>query len=209
MNRRRFLLASAGAAAGPLLSSCSLINQVAPVPTTVSVNMSQLYQVIEAQQCSEWCWAASTSMVFAFHGYFLTQAQIVAATFGAVACIPAYTDGVIGGVLSRNYVDDNGKPFSARVTAAFDAQNGIYSLNNATLVNELANNRPLIYCNTTHCEVIYSVTYTGSAANPQVLEVDVVDPWPPNPRVHTLSEAEMIPAPLGGAMMFVAAVSVT
>lgn len=209
MNRRNFLVGATGLAATPYLTGCSVLGQFAGLPTTVSVNMSQLEQAIMRQQCPEWCWAASISMIFAFYGHPISQAQIVAQTYGAVTCLPAVNNAVIGTDLSRTYVDNLGRKFTSTVTAAFDPQNGYNSLSWAGIANELANDRPLVYCNTHHCEVIYSMTYDGFAANPIVTDVDVIDPWPTNPPAHSLTASEVTPVPLGGEMMFVAAVRVS
>jgi hypothetical protein len=170
--------------------------------------MASLAQAVDTQHCEEWCWAASISMIFAFHGHPIAQERIVADTYGAVVCLPAGVTATIGSDLSRYYTDDNGVAFRSIVSAAYDPANGIRTLSNAMIVAELLNNRPLLYCNRQHAEVLYSVTYDGSADAPNIVEADVIDPWPFNPRLHALSPSELAPVDYGGDMTFLAAVTV-
>jgi hypothetical protein len=176
---------------------------------TASVDMSQLQQAIQTQQCEQWCWAASISMIFAHHGFLVLQSQIVLDTYGAVVCLPANATITIARDLSRPYADINGRYFFSRITAAFDPANNIYNLNNAMIVEELRANRPLLYCNTHHAMVLYEVTYTGSDLAPNIQQAKVVDPWPYSPRTHTLTSAELYPINSGGEMTFLAAVTIT
>src|SRR5262249_41710263 len=150
----------------------------------------QLAQSIQTQQCPEWCWAASISMIFAFYGHPLSQASIVQQTYGSVTCLPAFSNYIIGSDLSRSYIDANGRRFSSQVIAGFDPQNGYYTLNNAQILSELAANHPLIYCNTHHAEVLYSISYTGDPSLPTVQSASVIDPWPLSPRSHALNPSE-------------------
>ena len=217
MNRRHFLYGAATLAIGQLACS-DLINSPTPptapvpsstVPLTARVNITQLAQAATQQQCEEWCWAACISTMFNFYNHPLTQAQIVAATYGAVICLPANSSTTIGRDLSRRYVDNRGVAFTSRVVAAYDFYNRINSLNNGMIVNALASNNPLLYCNTHHAMVIYSVTYRQEAPGPSILDVEVMDPWPFSPITHSLTPSEMFAADLGGEMTFLAQVQIT
>ncbi|MGE0769944.1 MAG: papain-like cysteine protease family protein [Hyphomicrobiaceae bacterium] len=42
-----------------------------------AVNMVMSIAKAESQHQSQWCWAASTSMIFRYHGYNIPQEQIV------------------------------------------------------------------------------------------------------------------------------------
>jgi hypothetical protein len=212
VTRRSFLETAVKVAAVPLFGACDLLKPVTPVEEellTATVDMPRLAQAIQTQQCEQWCWAASISMIFAYHGYSVSQTQIVAQTYGSVVCLPALVSYTIGADLSRPYLDAFGRRFVSQVTAAFDPQNGIYNLTNAMIVNELSSNRPLLYCNKHHAMVLYEVTYTGSALNPTIRAARVVDPWPFTERTHRLTDAEMYMINVGGDMTFLAATRVT
>src|ERR1035437_3157468 len=213
MNRKRFLRSSAGLALAPLFARCGVIDTVVgnngSSVKTASVNMLQLAQAIEVQQCEEWCWAASISMIFGFYGHAVSQAAIVAQTYGQVACLPANTTTTIGLDLSRSYIDAAGRPFTSQVTAAYDYYNGYNSLSNAGIVNELNSNRPLLFCNISHAEVLYSVEYSGLESNPTILGALVIDPWPATQGSHPLSTQELYPVPEGGTLTFLASVRVS
>lgn len=53
------------------------------------------------QDCPQWCWAASASMVFAMHGHPLDQMKIVPRVFGGVVCMPAPSGITIATVLNE------------------------------------------------------------------------------------------------------------
>lgn len=215
VSRRGFLRRAAALAVLPALDACCELTDTCPSPVdpvtgryqTVSVAMEPLAQAIQPQQCELWCWAASISMIFAYHGYTVPQAQIVQQTYGAVVCLPSGNTFTIGSDLSRPWIDTRGRRFQSRVTAAFDPLNGIANLSNAQIIDELRGNRPLLYCNRTHAEVLYKATYSSDYAD--ISDAWVVDPWPPNQRLHPLTFAERIPLPRGGDFTFLAAVSVT
>ena len=209
MLRRTFLQSAAGTAIAPVLTGCvGVVKSLVPQTATATVNMLQLAQAIEVQLCPEWCWAACISMIFEFYGHPISQAAIVAQTYGAVICQAAQTTRTIAVDLSRTWIDNFGKPFTSHIIAAYDPANGQNTLQNSQIVNELSGDHPLLFCNTTHAEVLYSVTYENSALNPIIVEADVIDPWPSSPRAHQLSPIEMTPNLLGGYMNFLAAVRV-
>lgn len=146
-------------------------------------------------------------MIFSFYGHPVDQKRIVTSMFGNLVCAGANTT-VIGTALSGHWVDDHGTPFQSRVVAAFDPANGINAINNAIIVNELLNNRPMLYCNTHHAMVNVGVDFIPTPAGPNVVNVGVADPWPLSPSFHPLSCPEIIPVP-AGQMTFLATVRVT
>ena len=68
------------------------------------------------QRMSQWCWAASISMVFRFYGFEVSQQRIVAETFGQVVNMPGTAEQIMT-TLSREWTDDHGRTF--RVEASF------------------------------------------------------------------------------------------
>jgi hypothetical protein len=212
VDRRKFLFAGSALAISETISGC-IPTPIVPPPTTVSVNMLQLFQAVRTQNCPEWCWAACIAMIFNFHGHSVKQEEIVAANFGGLICAPAGAGpggaaSTITRALTGTFSDDAGKLFTSQVIAAYDPSNGINNLSNSQIISELSNNQPMIYCNTMHAMVLYSMSYTGSPQQPNVVEVDVIDPWPGFPRSHPLSPPEMVPLQLGGEMTYLAAIRV-
>jgi hypothetical protein len=146
--------------------------------------------------------------IFKFFGHEIDQKAVVMAAYGQIACMPALKPIQIAQALSRKWTDDNGDDFQLRITAAYDPLSGVNAIDNAIIVNEIDNGRPLIYCNTHHCMVICGVNYRPSPVGPLIDAVAVMDPWPLSPRLHNLSPPEMTPMHLGGQMMFLASVNV-
>ncbi len=166
------------------------------------------------QACAEWCWAASASMIFAGFGHPIDQMNIVSRVFGNPVCLssgagPFGPTGTITAVLSTSWTDMFGRPFQSRVRASYDSYSQIYNINNAYIVNELIQDRPILYANTYHCMVIIAVDYIDTPIGPNIQAAHVLDPFPSNPRVHPLSNAEIVPIHSGGQMTYLASVSVT
>jgi hypothetical protein len=111
-------------------------------------------------------------------------------------------------VLSSQWLDDFGRPFLARVSAAYDYGNGINAITNQFIVNELLADRPLLYGNSHHAMVVGQADYFDTPMGPNIQAVGVFDPWPGSPPFHPLSPPELVPAHMGGQMNFLAAVSV-
>ncbi|HUK24019.1 MAG TPA: papain-like cysteine protease family protein [Terriglobales bacterium] len=211
MDRRRFLCsAGAALALAPALraQNCQIVPPGVAL-CVAEVNIPQLIASIHQQECPEWCWAASISMIFGFYGHSTDQKEIVQQKYGSVVCLPSGPTINIAQALSRCWKDDNGVSFKSRIVAAYDPANGVNAINNAIFVSELLSNHPLLYCNTHHAMVIYSTAYIPTQPLPNVRAVKVVDPWPPSPRTHELSTPEMVPAHLNGQMTFLASVRVS
>jgi hypothetical protein len=123
-----------------------------------------------------------------------------------VVCLPAGSTTTVGRDLSRPYVDDNRVPFQSVILSAYDFFNGIDTFTPQTIINALNSNNPLLYCNTQHAMIVYSVTYISTPNGPNIQTVQVVDPWPFNPRFHSLTPPEIVTANFGGQMTFLAEV---
>jgi hypothetical protein len=179
------------------------------IPTRAWVQHPQLVP----QQCPEWCFAASIAMIFSCYGHPIDQKRIVERLWGQDVCAPAFNTSNIEHLLSDTWRDDAGVDFSSTVVAAYDAYNYVNSINNTTIVEELENDHPLLYCNTHHAMVVVSVDYMNQAGPNQsaipgrVDAVGVLDPFTV-PAFHLLSPAEIVPAHLGGQMTFLATVRI-
>jgi hypothetical protein len=157
----------------------------------------------QAQQMPQWCWAACISMLFAYYGHPVAQQRIVAEVYGAPVNMPAVAGIVMATQLNRRWVDDRGNAFGASLSGAYDPQAGVYGLNNAMLVNELDQNRPVIIGAAGHAVVMTAVEFVSTPAGPNITAVGVFDPWPGR-GARGLSRAEMMPVHVGGALQFAA-----
>lgn len=92
--------------------------------------------------------------------------------------------------------------------AAYDFGAGVMAIDNRTIVDEILNDRPLLYGNQHHAMVISQVDYIDTPTGPAVLGVGVFDPWPSSPDFHPLTTAEMRGQHEGGEMSFLAAVHI-
>jgi len=191
MNRRVFLSAASAALPGLVLARNGYAAQQCTQPTQTpygyverctagiqSINLQQAYQ-----QQSEWCWAASISMLFEFHGHMVSQQRIVAETWGAIANMPGQPMQILSD-LNRTWKDDNGK--------SFRTLGDMRSVNIYTAVDDLKNDDPLIIGALGHATVLTAITgdinmTTGAW---QIAEVIVRDPWPGNGGRRALTPME-------------------
>jgi len=194
MNRRSFLL-GAGASVVTCKSAFSAIDVSYPKRAYVT------HPAIIKQQCMMWCWAASSAMIFSSLGHPIDQTAIVNRVFGGMVCQGAM--GItMAKVLSDRWMDMNGTSFQSHLTAAFDVQAGVNAITYPTIINELANDRPLLYANGSHAMVIVEAIFVDTPYGPSVQSIGVLDPAPSAMNFHYLSQLEMMPAPMAG--MYVA-----
>jgi Papain-like cysteine protease AvrRpt2 len=165
----------------------------------------------QGQQNSQWCWAASISMICKHHGYNLSQASIVSDQYGGPVNMPG-DDQVLQKELNKIWTDDDGKKFaiSAKI---FSAALGTADLGNVAVVNELKSGRPLLNGSKSHATVTVRVDYVDTGADPAVQRVHVVDPWPgaaPLPQMaRFLQPDEMKAVQKGGSLRFLASVRIS
>src|SRR5262245_11745638 len=65
------------------------------------------------QQSSQWCWAASISMLFSYYRHPVSQQSIVQSLYGRILNLPAGTGWNIASQVNRPWVDVTGKRFRA------------------------------------------------------------------------------------------------
>jgi hypothetical protein len=159
------------------------------------------------QMQSQWCWAASISMLFSYYKHPVSQETIVASLYGRLVDLPSGPGWNIASRLNRPWADASGKNFQSTLTAAFDPMAGVNNINNAWLVNELDQERPFIIGTAGHAVVGTAIDYFPTPVGPNVVGVGVFDPWPGR-GARSLSPAEMTPVPVGG-LQFLATVRVS
>lgn len=207
MDRRSFVLGSLGLT----ISATAHAAQTGmgnPTPQGTPQRVWVQNPPLVRQDCPEWCWAASISMIFAAHGHLVPQEVIVQRVFGGLVCAAAPNGLTMAQALSGSWTDARGVTFQSHVVAAYDQMAGVNAINNNFIVNELSNDRPLLYANTHHAMVLTAVDYFATPMGPNVVAAGVLDPWPASPAFHPLSPPEVFPAFSGGQMMFLAAVHI-
>jgi hypothetical protein len=208
MNRRAFA-AGLGAAllAGGTRGVAADCRVIAPGVTGCTSALASTFRIV-TQDCPERCWAASIAGIFGYHGHPISQDAIARTMFGTLACLPSGNTTVLDAVLSRQWVDAKGDEFGARISGLYDPLNGVRAINNAELIAELENDKPILYCNRTHAMVVVGMSYRRDAiGNLVVDQVRVADPYP-GLGFHLLSPREMAPVDLGGDLLFLASVDV-
>jgi len=146
----------------------------------------------QSQDRDQWCWAASISMIFQYHGYDVSQEEIVKQTYGRLVNLPA-TGQKIGRNLKSTYKTQDGREF--RVSAReYDLLRGKLALNNSDVIRSLEEGRPLIIGSNGHAMVLTAIYYTRSPSGTplQIIGGIVRDPWPGRGR-RELTLAEMSP----------------
>jgi hypothetical protein len=201
MQRRGFILGITGFAMTSIVSVAQGIQKA-----------SVARPKIVRQECPEWCWAASASMIFDHLGHAIDQQRIVAAVYGGLTCQAAQPI-TITRVLSVPWIDDHGQQFQPRIQAGYDQLDGINTIGtggagNTFIVNELMNNRMLLYANTHHCMALVEVDYIMTPMGPNIINAVVLDPWPLSAPEHPLTGPDLGAVFAGGQMMYLAAVEI-
>jgi len=176
-----------------------------PVYRAEIPNVNRFQTAFKNQMQSQWCWAACVSNIFAYHNHPLAQKTIVKTVYGSEVNLPSFTARRIAEQLNRVWQDDNGKTFRATLTAAYDAVEHVYAINNSFLISEMKRGHPVIYCNQQHAMVITAVDFIDD----QVVGVGVFDPWPQVINSRLLTGKEIVMVERGGTMIFLGSVILT
>jgi hypothetical protein len=159
----------------------------------VGIPVSTMEQVFAAQKASEWCWAATMSMIFGYYGHPVAQETIVEKTWNAVVNWPAFTGEVMTSALNKRWTDQNERTFQSTATV-YDLAAGKQEISNSDIARELALEHPLVIGTQGHAMVLTAMEYLeGVAGGVQVLTAVVQDPWPGAGGVRTLRWSEMSP----------------
>jgi hypothetical protein len=197
MDRRAFVLSGAALVAIP-----------AGLHAQMPMRMKVAHPRLVRQECAEWCWAASASMIFASLGHPTDQKKIVDAAYNGQVCAPAQQTGTITRLLDATWLDDDGRQFRPTIEAGYDQQNNILALNHTFIVDELTQDRLMLYANTHHCMVVVEAYYFPATTGPNVVSIGVLDPWSGGPEFRLLTAPELVPASKGGQLTYLAAVRI-
>ena len=160
------------------------------------------------QQSSQWCWAASISMLFSYYKHPVAQQSIVQSLYGRIVNLPSGNGWNIASRVNTSWVDANGKRFRAQLTGAYDYDAGVMTVNNAMLVSELDQDRPVIIGTRGHAVVGTAVQYLVTPAGPYITGIGVFDPWPGR-GARGLDPREALAMHMGGDLRFLATVRIT
>lgn len=210
MNRRNFLASSASALllsrAARAAESCGPGSPWQPSICIAQVDLSDV--PYEPQRESQWCWAASTQIIFGYYGYDVSQETIVRTVYGRLVNLPSFNTVTISRLLSREWEADDGSRFRCQIDGLYDFFAGVVAMNNFSIINALRNDRPLYYCNRSHAMVQSAIAYQSGPMGINVVNIGLIDPWP-GMGARGPSYGEMTPAHLGGALTYLALPRIT
>lgn len=175
----------------------------------VGLSPGRWESVYASQRASVWCWAATLEMLFKVYGHNVSQETIVETTYGQLVNLPAVDTAQIVALTNRDWVDDDGEEFTARLVAAYDARYNFGNINNAMIIEALRNEEPLVYCNQSHMMLLTALAYSPTPMGPNVYNLGFFDPWPGRGARGPDNAAELRIAHQGGAIMFIGQVNVS
>lgn len=144
----------------------------------VGIPSERLGPVSAEQKMSQWCWAAAISSIFGYHGHPVAQERIVAAVWGRLVDLPAMSGGMMTESLARPWTDDRGRPFRARVRV-YDAAAGEFGVDEAMVIDELRDERPLLVGTVGHAMVMTALAFVRDPwGGEHIVSIIVRDPWP-------------------------------
>ena len=145
---------------------------VTGLPAPLLARMHQL------QQGTQWCWAASISMVLRRYGVDVPQAQIVDTHLGGLRD-ESITAEDLAGLLSREWRDGDGRRLQASAEAV-PKWRAFFGVAAPEVLAELEQDRPVILGLQRHAVVLVEVVYersAGAASGPvRLLRAVVLDP---------------------------------
>jgi hypothetical protein len=131
------------------------------------------------QEHSQWCWAACISGIFRYHGFWVSQQQIVGETFGRLVNLPAFGPQIIAAT-NRPWIDEGGRRFVSHGIVLWDpdaAIGGPGATGEAS--RELALGNPLILGTRGHAVVLTGMVYERDDQGRGAPNLAYVrDPWP-------------------------------
>lgn len=196
MQALRTFLAAAAIALGPLLAQAAITCDDADAKGAqrcrAGLASEQVQQMKRTQEKSQWCWAASIAMVLSRHGIEMRQEDIVRRQFGDALDIGASGEAITR-LLASAWRDQQGRQVYPEAIVG-DSAARRHQLGNAGLVEELTNDRPIIFGAESHAMVLVQVEFERSAGNAiRITGGTVIDPMP-GQGVRRLARNEMRPS---------------
>jgi len=171
--------------------TCSVPDARGTQACTAGMDEARIREITITQNQSKWCWAASISMIFAYHGYKLPQEDIVRDINGKVEDVNAPSGEFMTRALRRNWRDPSNQEFAVS-TKTGDIDANRYEISNAAIADELGAGRPLLIGTLGHAMVLVSANYNRHSNGDIVITGgSVIDPLP-DKGVRKLAKAEML-----------------
>lgn len=204
--RRRFLKTAGLSYAGLAVSGINAPAQFFPAQQfEAGISSAQIKERFaqsvsdDKQIMSQWCWAASISMAFGFHGHDVHQNTIVERIKG-ITINQAAHGFEITQALSATWTDEKGKRFKSTCWV-FDRESGDVSRGNRDVIKELNEKRPLVYGSNGHAVLLTYVKYSFDVFGfPQPFYAIARDPWPGKGK-RPLTREEMVPIYVAGVQV--------
>ncbi|MBC7452707.1 MAG: C39 family peptidase [Massilia sp.] len=194
-------LLSAGALASQAAETCRTADAKGAIACSAGMDDARVREIAIVQERSQWCWAASISMIFANYGYTLPQETIVKDVHGSVADVNAESGEVMTSALQRHWRDAANHEFAVSSRAG-DVAASRYDISNDAIATELINGRPLLIGTRGHAMVLVHANYERRSNGVVVITGGtVIDPLP-GKGVRRLARNEM-------GLTYVAAVQVS
>jgi uncharacterized membrane protein YgcG len=202
---------------------CNVFDAAGDLDCITSINVQQFATLAyQNQEATEWCWAASISMIFAFYGHPVPQSEIVSSTFGQLINQGGQPSQIFA-ALNGAWTDDNNVMFTSTVTGLYDFLDNIDTISYTDIGSALNQNQPVLIGTINpdgsgaHATVLssleYLVPYGGVIEvlpdGSNIVNAVVFDPWPTSGGLHTIPWPQFEPAGLGGNLFFSAIASVT
>ncbi|CAN5403700.1 hypothetical protein BH11PSE7_BH11PSE7_36930 [soil metagenome] len=194
-------LLAAGAMACNAAETCQAANSKGDIACSAGMDEARVSEIATVQEMSQWCWAASISMIFANYGYTLPQQAIVKDVHGSIADVNAESGEVMTSALQRHWRDAANNEFAVSARTG-DVAASRYDISNEAVATELINGRPLLIGTRGHAMVLVHANYERRSTGDVVITGGtVIDPLP-GKGVRRLARNEM-------GLTYVAAVQVS
>jgi hypothetical protein len=212
------LLALCGAGHAAAETRCGPSGEPGIERCVSGLSASAMAAMRQQQEASNWCWAASISMVLGRHGLSVPQAQVVRTEFGDTPNLAATGD-AMSRLLNRQWTDARGqmRAVSALPLPPWRRHQGIAA---PEVIADLDQDRPLVLGADQHAVVLVQLVYdrpaNAKAAPIRPVRAVVLDPaselgirsvrapeW--HPEYLARVSVEPVPGDAGGELIRLAA----
>jgi hypothetical protein len=203
-------------------TQCEVVDEFGDQECVTSISIAQFAPAYQQQQQTEWCWAASIAMIFAYYGHPVTQSQIVTGQLGELIN-QAGQPWQIFQAMNGSYTDDNGVKFNSVVTGLYDVLDHYDNISYTDIGAALNQGEPVLIGTENpdgsgaHATVLSAIEYAVPYGDPvevasdgsNIIAATVFDPWPTSAGLVTLYPPQILPASLDGGVFFAAITQVT
>ncbi len=172
--------------------SCNAPDAKGNIACTAGMDEPRIREIAVTQDKSQWCWAASISMIFASHGFRLPQEAIVKDITGKLEDVNAPSGEAMTSALRRKWRSPQGQQEVAAWAKVGDIAANRYEITNPEIAAELAEGRPLLIGTRGHAMVLVKANYERRTNGDVIITGGtVIDPLP-GKGVRKLAKGEMV-----------------